>query len=144
MRYSSLALVREALPHHSRLRRYLPTALFLVALAGVDFLGVAEGVAPSGAGEAVVVGQPLAEFEARPGQEGQQERGTGNEGSHDDGAGPALAVAVDEGPHDPEQSDRRKADAGQVQPAGGDTHLGIPLDLVDHGTRLAGAVSVRS
>ena len=35
VRYSSLALVREALPHHSRLRRHLPTALFLVALAGL-------------------------------------------------------------------------------------------------------------
>ena len=31
VRYSSLALVREALPRHSRLRRYLPTALFLLA-----------------------------------------------------------------------------------------------------------------
>ena len=35
VRYSSLALVREALPHHSRLRRHLPTALFLLALAGL-------------------------------------------------------------------------------------------------------------
>ena len=35
VRYSSLALVREALPHHSRLRRYLPLSLFLLALAGL-------------------------------------------------------------------------------------------------------------
>ena len=35
VRYSSLALVREALPGHSRLRRYLPLALFLLALAGL-------------------------------------------------------------------------------------------------------------
>jgi Ca-activated chloride channel family protein len=32
VRYSSLALVREALPHQSRWRRYLPFALFLLAL----------------------------------------------------------------------------------------------------------------
>lgn len=32
VRYSSLALVREALPHQSRLRRHLPFALFLLAL----------------------------------------------------------------------------------------------------------------
>jgi len=35
VRYSSLSLVREALPHQSRLRRHLPFALFLVALAGL-------------------------------------------------------------------------------------------------------------
>ena len=35
MRYSSLALVREALPHQSRLRRHLPFALFLLALASL-------------------------------------------------------------------------------------------------------------
>ncbi len=33
VRYSSLALVREALPHPSRLRRHLPFGLFLLALA---------------------------------------------------------------------------------------------------------------
>jgi Ca-activated chloride channel family protein len=33
VRYSSLALVREALPRQSRLRRHLPFALFLLALA---------------------------------------------------------------------------------------------------------------
>jgi len=33
VRYSSLALVREALPHHSKLRRHLPFALFVLALA---------------------------------------------------------------------------------------------------------------
>jgi Ca-activated chloride channel family protein len=35
VRYSSLALVREALPQHSRLRRHLPFALFLLALASL-------------------------------------------------------------------------------------------------------------
>ncbi len=35
VRYSSLALVREALPHQSRLRRHLPFALFLLALVGL-------------------------------------------------------------------------------------------------------------
>ncbi len=34
-RYSSLALVREALPHPSRWRRHLPFALFLLALASL-------------------------------------------------------------------------------------------------------------
>ncbi len=32
VRYSSLSLVREALPQHSRWRRHIPFALFLVAL----------------------------------------------------------------------------------------------------------------
>src|ERR687883_1050151 len=35
VRYSSLALVRAALPHQSRLRRHLPFALFLLALASL-------------------------------------------------------------------------------------------------------------
>lgn len=35
VRYSSLSLVREAIPRYSRLRRHLPTALFLVALAAL-------------------------------------------------------------------------------------------------------------
>jgi len=35
VRYSSLALVREALPHRSWLRRHLPFALFLVGLASL-------------------------------------------------------------------------------------------------------------
>lgn len=35
VRYSSLALVREALPHQSRLRRHLPFALFLLGLASL-------------------------------------------------------------------------------------------------------------
>jgi Ca-activated chloride channel family protein len=35
VRFSSLALVRAALPHQSRLRRHLPFALFLLALAGL-------------------------------------------------------------------------------------------------------------
>ncbi len=35
LRYSSLMLVREALPQMSRIRRYLPLALFLLALAGL-------------------------------------------------------------------------------------------------------------
>src|SRR5665647_1510081 len=33
VRFSSLVLVRAALPHHSWLRRHLPFALFLLALA---------------------------------------------------------------------------------------------------------------
>src|SRR6266496_3215775 len=35
VRYSSLSLVREALTHQSRLRRHLPFALFLLALASL-------------------------------------------------------------------------------------------------------------
>jgi Ca-activated chloride channel family protein len=35
MRYSNLALVREALPHQSRLRRHLPFVLFLLALTNL-------------------------------------------------------------------------------------------------------------
>ena len=35
VRYSSLSLVREAIPAQSRLRRYLPLALFLLALASL-------------------------------------------------------------------------------------------------------------
>lgn len=35
LRYSSLALVRAALPRYSRLRRHLPFALFLLALSGL-------------------------------------------------------------------------------------------------------------
>src|SRR5215212_3103911 len=35
LRYSSLALVRAALPRYSRLRRHLPFALFLLALASL-------------------------------------------------------------------------------------------------------------
>ena len=35
VRYSSLSLVRAVLPHHSRLRRHLPFALFVLALAGL-------------------------------------------------------------------------------------------------------------
>jgi len=37
VRYSSLALVREVLPHQSRWRRHLPFALFLLALASLAF-----------------------------------------------------------------------------------------------------------
>ena len=36
VRYSSLSLVREALPHQSRWRRHLPFALFLLALSQSD------------------------------------------------------------------------------------------------------------
>lgn len=35
VRYSSLSLIREALPHQSRLRRHLPFALFLLALTSL-------------------------------------------------------------------------------------------------------------
>lgn len=37
VRYSSLSLIREALPAQSRLRRHLPFALFLLALASLVF-----------------------------------------------------------------------------------------------------------
>lgn len=37
VRYASLSLIREALPEQSRLRRYLPLALFLVALTSLVF-----------------------------------------------------------------------------------------------------------
>ncbi|MCS6848938.1 MAG: VWA domain-containing protein [Anaerolineae bacterium] len=37
VRFSSLSLVREAKPNHSRWRRYLPPALFLLALASLVF-----------------------------------------------------------------------------------------------------------
>lgn len=37
LRYSSLALVRAALPERSHLRRYVPVALFCLALAGLVF-----------------------------------------------------------------------------------------------------------
>ena len=37
VRYSSLSLVREAMPHPSWLRRYLPLALFLLALGSLVF-----------------------------------------------------------------------------------------------------------
>src|SRR3974377_2565958 len=35
VRYSSVALVREALPHQSRWRRHVPFALFLLALSSL-------------------------------------------------------------------------------------------------------------
>src|SRR4029079_923775 len=35
VRYSSLSLLREALPRHSLLRRHLPFALFLLALSSL-------------------------------------------------------------------------------------------------------------
>lgn len=44
VRYSSLSLVRAALPAQSRLRRYLPVALFLLALASL-VMGLARPVA---------------------------------------------------------------------------------------------------
>src|ERR1043165_4114 len=37
VRYSSLSLVREALPHQSWLRRHLPFVLFILALASLIF-----------------------------------------------------------------------------------------------------------
>jgi Ca-activated chloride channel family protein len=37
VRYSSLALIREALPAQSRIRRHIPVALFLLALASLVF-----------------------------------------------------------------------------------------------------------
>ena len=44
VRYSSLSLVRAALPAQSRVRRYLPMALFLLALSGLT-VGLARPVA---------------------------------------------------------------------------------------------------
>jgi len=44
VRYSSLSLVRAALPAQSRMRRYLPMALFLLALSGLT-VGLARPVA---------------------------------------------------------------------------------------------------
>lgn len=44
VRYSSLSIIRQALPAQSRLRRYLPPALFLLALACL-VLGLARPVA---------------------------------------------------------------------------------------------------
>ena len=56
LRYSSLALVREALPAQSQLRRYLPMALFILALASLVF-GLARPVTVTTvpAGRATVV-----------------------------------------------------------------------------------------
>lgn len=56
VRYSSLSLVRAALPAQSRVRRYLPMALFLLALAGL-VVGLARPVAVTRvpAGRATVV-----------------------------------------------------------------------------------------
>jgi len=56
VRYSSLSLVRAALPAQSRVRRYLPMALFLLALAGLA-VGLARPVAVTRvpAGRATVV-----------------------------------------------------------------------------------------
>ncbi len=50
VRYSSLSLVRAALPAQSRVRRYLPMALFFLALASL-VVGLARPVAvDAGAG----------------------------------------------------------------------------------------------
>jgi Ca-activated chloride channel homolog len=56
VRYSSLSLVREALPAQSRLRRYLPPALFLLALASL-VLALARPVTVTSipAGQATVI-----------------------------------------------------------------------------------------
>jgi len=51
VRYSSLSLVREALPKHSWVRRHLPFMLFLIALASLSFAAsrpVAIVTVPSG------------------------------------------------------------------------------------------------
>jgi Ca-activated chloride channel family protein len=56
VRYSSLALVREALPHQSRLRRHLPFALFLLALAGlVIALGRPVATVSVPAGQTIII-----------------------------------------------------------------------------------------
>src|SRR3989337_538661 len=56
VRYSSLALVREALPQQSRLRRYLPFALFLLALASlVIALGRPVAIVSVPAGQTTII-----------------------------------------------------------------------------------------
>jgi Ca-activated chloride channel family protein len=56
VRYSSLALVREALPHPSRLRRHLPFALFLLALSSlVIALGRPVSIVSVPAGQVTVI-----------------------------------------------------------------------------------------
>ena len=56
VRYSSLALVREVLPHPSRLRRHLPFALFLLALASlVIALGRPVAIVSVPAGQATII-----------------------------------------------------------------------------------------
>ncbi len=56
VRYSSLALVREALPHQSRWRRHLPFALFLAALASlVIALGRPVSIVSVPTGQTVVI-----------------------------------------------------------------------------------------
>lgn len=56
VRYSSLALVREALPHQSRLRRHLPFALFIVALTSlVIALGRPVAIVSVPAGQTIVI-----------------------------------------------------------------------------------------
>ena len=56
LRFSSLALVREAIPHQSWLRRYLPLALFLLALASlVVALGRPAAVVSLPTGQSTVI-----------------------------------------------------------------------------------------
>ena len=56
VRYSSLALVREALSHQSRLRRHLPFALFLLGLASlVIALGRPVAVVSVPAGQVTII-----------------------------------------------------------------------------------------
>ncbi len=56
VRYSSLALVREALPHQSRLRRHLPFALFLLALISLVLaLGRPVAAVSVPAGQATII-----------------------------------------------------------------------------------------
>jgi len=56
VRFSSLALVRDVLPHQSWLRRYLPTALFLLALASlVVALGRPAAVVSLPSGQTTVI-----------------------------------------------------------------------------------------
>jgi Ca-activated chloride channel family protein len=56
VRYSSLALVREALPQQSRLRRHLPFALFLLALASlVIALGRPVAIVSVPAGQTTII-----------------------------------------------------------------------------------------
>jgi Ca-activated chloride channel family protein len=56
VRYSSLSLVRQALPHQSRLRRHLSFGLFLLALASlVTALGRPVAIASVPSGQATII-----------------------------------------------------------------------------------------
>ena len=61
VRYSSLALVREAIPRHSRWRRHLPFAIFLLALASLA-LAMARAAVAVGADGLIIEVHPQTEL----------------------------------------------------------------------------------